>query len=136
MRMKKVITYGTFDVFHYGHFNLLERASSLGNHLTVGVSSYNFNSIKNKSSYLNFSYRKRIVESFRFVDSVIEEESWDQKINDIITLKIDIFVIGDDWTAKFDFLKEYCEVIYLSRTKDISSTKTRKLLDEHKDKKI
>jgi|TARA_Y100000389_G_scaffold170076_1_gene176836 glycerol-3-phosphate cytidylyltransferase len=131
--MKKVITYGTFDVFHYGHFNLLERASALGNHLTVGVSSDNFNSIKDKSSYLNFSHRKRIVESFRFVDSVIEEKSWDQKINDIITLKIDIFVIGNDWSSKFDFLKEYCEVIYLPRTKDISSTKTRKLLDEHKD---
>ena len=127
--MKKVITYGTFDVFHFGHFSLLERASELGDHLTVGVSNDNFNLIKNKSSYLPFNQRKRIVESFRFVDSVIEEKSWDQKINDITMLSIDIFVIGDDWTNKFDFLKEYCEVIYLTRTKDISSTKTRALLD-------
>ncbi|CAM4002293.1 glycerol-3-phosphate cytidylyltransferase [Mesobacillus zeae] len=124
--MKKVITYGTFDLLHWGHINLLKRAKALGDHLTVAISSDEFNSLKSKKSYHSFDNRKMILESIRYVDEVIAEDNWEQKINDIVDNNIDIFVMGDDWKGKFDFLKDYCEVIYLPRTVGISTTKIKK----------
>ncbi|WP_071460847.1 glycerol-3-phosphate cytidylyltransferase [Bacillus massilinigeriensis] len=124
--MKKVITYGTFDLLHWGHINLLKRAKDLGDHLTVAISTDEFNKLKNKKSYHSFDNRKMILESIRYVDKVIPENDWEQKIKDVIDNDIDIFVMGDDWKGKFDFLKEYCEVIYLPRTVGISTTKIKK----------
>ena len=120
--MKIVITYGTFDLFHVGHLRLLKRARELGDYLIVGVSTDEFNRLKYKKHVFPFKERKEIVESIKFVDKVIPEINWEQKIDDIKKYNVDIFVIGDDWKGKFDFLKKYCEVIYLPRTKDISST--------------
>ena len=120
--MKKVLTYGTFDLFHIGHINLLKRAKELGDYLVVGVSTDEFNNIKGKKSVFSFQDRKKIIESLKCVDEVIEENNWDQKISDIKNLNIDTFVIGDDWEGKFDFLSEFCEVIYLKRTENISTT--------------
>ncbi len=120
--MKKVITYGTFDLFHIGHLNMLKRARTLGDYLVVAVSTDEFNTGKHKQCVYPYSHRARIVEAIRFVDKVIPEKSWEQKVEDIINHSIDIFVIGNDWAGKFDFLKEYCEVVYLPRTKSISTT--------------
>ena len=126
--MKRVITYGTFDVLHYGHINLLKRAKALGDYLIVVLSSDEFNKIKNKQSYYTYEQRKTILEACRYVDLVVPEYNWEQKISDIQKYQADIFVMGDDWKGKFDFLKDYCEVIYLPRTPDVSSTKTKKYL--------
>ena len=126
--MKRVITYGTFDVLHYGHINLLKRAKALGDYLIVGLSSDEFNKVKNKKSYYNSEQRKKILESLRFVDLVIPEDNWEQKVSDIKEFRADIFVMGDDWEGKFDFLKEHCAVVYLSRTPDVSSTMTKEYL--------
>jgi glycerol-3-phosphate cytidylyltransferase len=123
--MKKVLTYGTFDLLHIGHINILQRAKELGDHLTVGLSTDEFNAGKNKKAYHSYENRKLILESIRHVDKVIPENTWDQKIKDVIDNEIDIFVMGDDWEGKFDFLKEYCEVIYLPRTIGISTTKIK-----------
>ena len=123
--MKTVITYGTFDILHVGHINLLKRASELGDRLIVAISSDEFNAGKHKSSLLNYENRKVVVESIRYVDMVIAETNWEQKIIDIKKYNVDIFVMGDDWKGKFDFLKEYCEVIYLSRTDGISTTQIK-----------
>ncbi|CEG29084.1 glycerol-3-phosphate cytidylyltransferase [Bacillus sp. B-jedd] len=123
--MKKVITYGTFDLLHWGHINLLKRASELGDHLTVAISTDEFNDLKNKKAYHSFENRKMILESIRYVDKVIPENNWEQKIQDVIDNDIDIFVMGDDWKGKFDFLKEYCEVIYLPRTVGISTSQIK-----------
>lgn len=123
--MKKVLTYGTFDLLHIGHINILQRAKALGDHLTVGLSTDEFNAGKNKKAYHSFENRKFILESIRFVDKVIPENTWDQKVKDVIDNDIDIFVMGDDWEGKFDFLKDHCEVIYLPRTIGISTTKIK-----------
>ena len=123
--MKRVITYGTYDTFHYGHYFLLERARELGDHLTVAVSSDEFNAIKGKKALIDFQTRKRILENIRFVDRVIPEETWDQKIEDVKEYNIDLFVMGHDWGGKFDFLRDYCEVLYLERTPKVSSTYLR-----------
>lgn len=124
--MKRVITYGTFDLLHYGHVNLLERAKSQGDYLIVALSTDAFNEKeKNKKSYFSYDERKRLLEAIRYVDQVIPEESWEQKITDIETYHIDTFVIGDDWEGKFDFLKEYCEVVYLPRTPEVSTTQIK-----------
>lgn len=123
--MKRVITYGTFDLFHYGHVNLLRRAKALGDYLIVGLSTEEFNQIKNKTAHFPYEERKRILEAIRYVDQVIPEENWEQKISDIKKYNIDVFVMGDDWTGKFDFLKEYCEVVYVPRTKGVSTTKIK-----------
>lgn len=128
--MKKVITYGTFDLLHYGHINLLRRAKELGDYLVVAISTDEFNSIKNKKSYFNYEKRKMILEAIRYVDEVIPEENWEQKIVDVRERNIDIFVMGDDWEGKFDFLKEYCEVVYLERTPDISTTQIKESLQK------
>lgn len=126
--MKTVITYGTYDILHFGHINLLRRAKELGDYLIVGLSTDEFNSLKNKKSYYSYDERKIILEAIKYVNLVIPEENWEQKISDIIKHKADIFVMGDDWKGKFDFLKEYCEVIYFARTPDVSSTITKEYL--------
>ena len=126
--MKRVITYGTFDVLHYGHINLLKRAKELGDYLIVGLSSDEFNLIKNKKSFYSYEERKNLLESIRYVDLIIPENNWEQKPSDIQEYKADIFVIGDDWKGKFDYLKKYCEVIYLPRTPEVSSTQTKEYL--------
>ena len=130
--MKRVITYGTFDLLHYGHINLLKRAKALGDYLIVCLSTNEFNWIeKNKRTYFSYEQRKALLESIRYVDLVIPEESWEQKRSDIHEYHIDTFVIGDDWEGKFDFLKEEgCEVVYLSRTKEISTTQIKNDLKE------
>jgi len=120
--MTKIITYGTFDVLHRGHINLLKRAKALGDELYVGLSSDEFNIGKNKTSVLAYEDRKCVLESLFFVDVVFKEEEWDQKIPDVIKYGIDIFVIGDDWEGHFDFLKPHCKVMYLPRTPGISTT--------------
>ncbi|MBY4602587.1 glycerol-3-phosphate cytidylyltransferase [Bacillus rugosus] len=124
--MKKVITYGTFDLFHYGHMKLLERARGLGDYLIVGLSTDEFNLQKQKKSHHSYEHRKLILETVDFVNAVIPEKSWEQKVTDIKKYGIDTFVIGDDWKGKFDYLNEYCKVIYLPRTEGISSTKIKK----------
>ena len=126
--MKRVITYGTYDVLHYGHINLLKRAKALGDYLIVALSSDEFNAIKNKKSYYTYEQRKKILESIRYVDLVIPERNWEQKISDVQKYQADIFVMGNDWEGKFDFLKEYCEVVYLPRTPDVSSTQAKEYL--------
>lgn len=126
--MKRVITYGTFDLIHYGHINLLERAKKLGDYLVVGLSTNEFNEIKNKKCYFSFEERKRLLEAIRYVDLVIPEESWEQKKKDIQLYQIDTFVMGNDWEGKFDNLKDICEVVYLDRTAEISTTKIKKEL--------
>lgn len=126
--MKKVITYGTFDLLHWGHINLLKRAKEMGDYLVVAISSDEFNKLKNKKSYHSFENRKMILEAIRYVDEVIPENTWEQKIQDVIDHDIDVFVMGDDWEGKFDFLKDYCEVVYLPRTIGISTTQIKKEL--------
>ena len=119
--MKKVITYGTYDLIHVGHINLLRRAKELGDYLIVVLSSDEFNAIKNKKAYHSYEDRKIILEAITYVDEVIPEYTWEQKIQDVVDNDVDIFVMGDDWKGKFDFLKEYCEVVYLPRTEGIST---------------
>ncbi len=120
--MKKVITYGTYDLLHIGHINILERAKRLGDYLIVGLSTDEFNTGKHKTAFYPYKHRKRILEAIRYVDLVIPEKTWEQKIEDIRKHNVSIFVMGEDWSGKFDFLKEYCDVIYLPRTKNISTT--------------
>ncbi|UQS86411.1 glycerol-3-phosphate cytidylyltransferase [Nicoliella spurrieriana] len=124
--MKKVITYGTFDLLHKGHVRLLKRARELGDYLMVGLSSDEFNAEKGKKAYTSFEDRKYVLEAIRYVDKVVPESGWDQKIKDVQENDIDVFVMGDDWKGKFDFLKEYCEVVYLPRTEGISTSKIKK----------
>ena len=124
--MKRVITYGTFDLLHYGHINLLKRARALGDYLVVAISTDEFNKkMKNKVCVQSYEERKTILESLRFVDLVIPEENWEQKVRDVQMYQIDTFCMGSDWVGKFDFLKEYCEVVYLSRTEGISTTERK-----------
>ena len=123
--MKRVITYGTFDLIHYGHINLLERAKKLGDYLVVGLSTNEFNEQKNKKCYFSYEERKRLLEALRVVDLVIPEESWEQKRSDIQMYHIDTFVMGDDWKGKFDDLKDICEDVYLERTPEVSTTKIK-----------
>lgn len=118
----RVLTYGTFDLFHIGHLRLLERLRALGTHLTVAVSTDEFNRLKNKSSVVPYRDRAAIVAGCRFVDAVIPEESWDQKASDVVRHRIDIFGMGDDWAGKFDELSSLCQVVYLPRTNGISSS--------------
>lgn len=128
LAMKKVITYGTFDLLHWGHINLLKRAKDLGDYLIVAVSSDEFNKLKDKKSYHSYENRKMILEAVRYVDEVIPEHDWKQKVEDVQKRGVDIFVMGDDWKGQFDFLEELCEVIYLPRTAGISTTKIKKEL--------
>lgn len=124
--MKKVITYGTFDLIHYGHIQLLKRAKQYGDYLIVALSTDEFNwNSKNKKCYFSYEHRKMLLESIRYVDQVIPEENWEQKVEDVKKFNVDTFVMGDDWEGKFDFLKDYCEVVYLPRTPEISTTQIK-----------
>ena len=125
--MKRIITYGTFDLLHYGHINLLKRAKELGDYLIVALSTDEFNlNEKNKKCYFSYDKRKALLEAIRYVDLVIPETDWEQKRSDIHEYHIDTFVMGDDWVGKFDFLKEEgAEVVYLSRTPEISTTQIK-----------
>ena len=130
--MVRVLTYGTFDLLHYGHINLLKRAKELGDYLIVALSTDDFNwKEKHKKSYFSYERRKALLEAVRYVDLVIPEENWEQKRTDIHEYHVDTFVIGDDWTGKFDYLKEEgCEVVYLPRTPEISTTQIKQDLNE------
>jgi len=125
MKEKIVITYGTFDLFHIGHLKLLKRAKALGDKLIVAVSTDEFNLDKNKKTIIPFNQRCELLENIKCVDKVIAEESWEQKIEDVKKYNVDVFVMGHDWKGKFDFLKEHCDVVYLSRTKGVSSTEIK-----------
>ena len=124
--MRRVITYGTFDLLHYGHINLLKRAKALGDYLIVALSTDEFNALKGKKSFFPYDQRKMLLEALRYVDLVIPENNWEQKASDCKEYHIDVFVMGDDWTGKFDFLKEQgVEVVYLPRTPEISTTEIK-----------
>ncbi len=129
LTLKKVITYGTYDLLHTGHINLLRRAKEYGDYLVVAISSDEFNALKGKKAYYTFEQRKAILEAIRYVDEVIPEHNWEQKVDDVKNHEIDVFVMGDDWKGDFDFLKDHCEVIYLPRTVGISTTKIKKDLN-------
>ena len=131
--MKKELTYGTFDLLHPGHIYLLEQAKKMGDKLIVGVSTDEFNSVKHKSSFLPYEARKEMVKAIRYVDEVIPEQNWDQKLDDIKRLGIDILVMGDDWKGsdKFEYLKDYCEVRFLPKIEGLSSTKFRGHVEEY-----
>ncbi|MUV37301.1 Glycerol-3-phosphate cytidylyltransferase [Lentibacillus sp. JNUCC-1] len=128
--MKKVITYGTFDLLHTGHINILRRAKAMGDYLIVALSTDEFNALKNKKAYHSYENRKIILESIRYVDEVIPEETWGQKAQDVQKHDIDLFVMGDDWKGEFDFLSAHCDVVYLPRTIGISTTKIKKDLNK------
>jgi glycerol-3-phosphate cytidylyltransferase len=128
MKKKIVITYGTFDMFHIGHLKLLQRIKEMGDELIVAVSTDEFNQLKEKKTLIPYAQRAEIVENIKCVDKVISENDWEQKIKDIEKYNVDMFVMGDDWEGKFDFLREHCEVIYLPRTDNISTTKLKKSL--------
>lgn len=129
---RTVLTYGTFDLFHPGHVQLLKRARELGSRLVVGLSTDEFNALKGKQSVMSYEDRKAVLEACRYVDEVIAEEDWAQKSTDALRLGADVFVMGDDWTGKFDFLSEVCSVVYLSRTPEISSTHIKQRLSENR----
>jgi len=130
-KIKKIITYGTFDLLHYGHINLLKRAKSLGDYLIVALSTEEFSwKEKQKETYFSYEIRKQMIEAIRYVDMVIPENSWEQKEEDIKKYKVDAFVIGDDWKGKFDFLKSQCEVVYLERTPEISTSQIKKSIKD------
>lgn len=128
--MKRILTYGTFDLLHYGHIRLLQRAKALGDYLIVAVSTDEFNEIKGKKAYHDYETRKKMLEAIRYVDLVIPEENWEQKINDIKEYHVDVVVMGSDWanSDRFNYLDDYCEVIYLDRTEGISTTKIKEEL--------
>ena len=127
--MKRVITYGTFDLLHYGHINLLRR--QYGDYLIVALSTDEFNwNEKQKKCYFSYEKRKQLLEAIRYVDLVIPEESWEQKRSDIREYHVDTFVMGDDWQGKFDFLQDLCQVVYLPRTPEISTTQIKKDLEK------
>ncbi|PLX88641.1 MAG: glycerol-3-phosphate cytidylyltransferase [Desulfuromonas sp.] len=124
--MRTVLTYGTFDLFHVGHLNLLNRARAHGDQLIVALSTDEFNlKMKNKVTAIPYPDRKKILEALRCVDLVIPENNWEQKIEDVLKHQVDTFVMGHDWEGKFDFLNEYCEVVYLPRTENISSSEIK-----------
>lgn len=128
--MKTVLTYGTFDVLHWGHIRLLKRAKDLGDYLIVGLSTDEFNKIKNKESYYTYEQRKMLLEAVRYVDLIIPENNWEQKFEDIKKYNVDIFTMGDDWKGKFDFLSDKCMVVYLQRSPEVSSTSTKSHLSK------
>ena len=123
----KVITYGTYDLLHQGHVNLLRRAKELGDYLVVALSTDEFNSIKGKKAYHSYETRKKMLEAIRYVDLVIPENNWEQKVQDIKDYKIDVVVMGSDWadSDKFDYLKEHCELLFLERTPGVSTTQIK-----------
>lgn len=130
-RQKTVISYGTFDLFHVGHVKLLRRLRDLGDRVVIGLSTDGFNRIKHKRSIMSYEERKMILEACRYVDRVFPEETWEQKRGDILREQADVFAMGDDWVGKFDDLSDLCEVVYLPRTKDVSTTEIRQLVQDH-----
>lgn len=126
--MKRILTYGTFDLLHYGHIRILERAKQLGDYLIVALSTDEFNQIKGKKAYHNYETRKKMLEAIRYVDLVIPENNWKQKKEDVMDYKVDVVVMGDDWknNENFECLRDICEVVYLPRTEGISTTKIKK----------
>lgn len=128
--MKRILTYGTFDLLHYGHIRLLKRAKELGDYLIVALSTDEFNNLKGKKAYHNYETRKKMLEAIRYVDLVIPEENWEQKRQDVLEYKVDTVVMGSDWkdSDKFDYLKEICNLVYLDRTEGISTSKIKKEL--------
>jgi glycerol-3-phosphate cytidylyltransferase len=126
-----ILTYGTFDLFHIGHLNLLKNLRALGDRLVVGVSSDEFNAIKGKKTVIPYTQRADIVSAVKYVDAVFPECSWDQKRADIASMQATVFAMGDDWVGKFDDLRDLCEVVYLPRTKDISTTDIKTSLIQH-----
>lgn len=128
--MRRIITYGTFDTLHFGHINILRQAAQQGAHLTVGISTDRFNLVKGKQAFHNYVTRALNVGALRYVDCIIPETSWLQKISDITEYKIDALVMGSDWEGKFDFLKNACEVIILPRTEGISSTILKEIINK------
>lgn len=130
-KMKKVITYGTFDLLHEGHLNILRRAKALGDYLIVGVTTPKWDHERGKLN-VHDSLEERIsaVQATGYADEIITEDYAGQKIDDIVRYNVDVFVLGSDWAGKCDYLKEYCEVVYLPRTEGISSTMLRERLEE------
>jgi glycerol-3-phosphate cytidylyltransferase len=130
--VKTVITYGTFDLLHYGHIEILKRAKDIaeGGRLIVGISTDEFNSLKGKKSSQSYEKRKELVEAIRYVDEIIPEENWEQKKDDIERHNVDVFVMGNDWEGKFDELEDICQVVYLERTDSISSTAIKRIIAE------
>ena len=126
--MKRVITYGTFDLLHYGHIQLLKRAKQLGDYLIVALSTDEFNALKNKVSYFSYEERKQLLHAIRYVDLIIPETTWEQKRTDMTMYHVDTLVMGDDWKGKFDELSDVVEVVYLERTPEISTTKIKEEL--------
>lgn len=129
--MKRVLTYGTYDLLHYGHIRLLKRAKALGDYLIVAISTDEFNEKKGKKAYHNYETRKEMLEAVRYVDLVIPEDSWEQKKDDVLTYKVDIVVMGSDWknSPRFEYLRDYCDVVYLDRTEGISTTQIKQALN-------
>ena len=125
--MKRILTYGTFDLLHYGHIRILKRAKEMGDYLVVALSTDEFNATKGKKAYHSYETRKKMLEAIRYVDLVIPENNWEQKIQDIKDYKIDVCVMGSDWAGsdKFDYLKEYCDVVFLERTPGISTSQIK-----------
>lgn len=125
--MKRILTYGTFDLLHFGHIEILRRAKALGDYLIVAVSTDEFNAIKNKKAYHDYATRKKMLEAVRYVDLVIPEKNWGQKRDDVKKYEIDTVVMGSDWEGNenFEKLKDLCEVVYLPRTDNISTTKIK-----------
>lgn len=130
--MKRILTYGTYDLLHYGHIRLLKRAKALGDYLIVALSTDEFNELKGKKAYHSYEERKEMLEAIRYVDLVIPEDNWEQKINDVKEYKVDIVVMGSDWAGsnRFEYLNDYCEVIYLDRTDGVSTTKIKEDLKD------
>lgn len=129
--MKRILTYGTYDLLHYGHIRLLKRAKALGDYLIVAISTDEFNAGKGKKAYHSYETRKEMLEAVRYVDLVIPEATWEQKVNDVLEYKVDTVVMGGDWAGsdRFEYLKEYCEVVYLDRTEGISTTQIKQQLN-------
>ncbi|MGI6722035.1 MAG: glycerol-3-phosphate cytidylyltransferase [Anaerovoracaceae bacterium] len=128
--MKRVLTYGTYDLLHYGHIRLLKRAKALGDYLIVAISTDEFNAIKHKKAYHNYETRKEMLEAIRYVDLVIPEKCWEQKRDDVLTYKVDVVVMGSDWkgSEKFECLRDICDVVYLDRTEGISTSQIKEEL--------
>lgn len=122
--MKRVLTYGTFDLLHYGHIEILRRAKALGDYLVVALSTDEFNDSKGKTAYHSYETRKKMLEAIRYVDLVIPENNWEQKLDDVKTYHIDTVVMGSDWAGsdRFDYLKEHCDLVFLDRTPGVSTS--------------
>ena len=129
--IKRILTYTSFDLLHYGHIRLLKRAKNMGDYLIVALSTDEFNILKGKKTYFDYETRKKILEAIRYVDLVIEENSWEQKSNDVKIYNVDVVVMGSDWknSEKFEYLREICDVVYLDRTEGVSTSKIKRDLN-------